>query len=92
MYYILYLSSLCRRRRWSDPHYEVIQCNGGYSCIVRVNQREYYCENVWESEVLAREAAAQRAYQFSVNESQFAKAAGVIVTPSKAVYATATIM
>ncbi|EGX49547.1 hypothetical protein AOL_s00078g36 [Orbilia oligospora ATCC 24927] len=83
---------LCRRRRWPDPHYEVLQCNGGYSCIVRVNHREYYCENISESEVLAREAAAQRAYQFSVNESQFAKAAGVIVAPSKAIYASTPIM
>ncbi|KAJ6262779.1 hypothetical protein Dda_1336 [Drechslerella dactyloides] len=92
MYYILYLSSLCRRRRWPDPHYEILHCNGGYSCVVRVNHREYYCENVSESEVLAREAAAQRAYQFSVNESQFAKAAGVIVAPSKAIYASAPII
>jgi len=82
------LSNLCRRRRWPDPHYEVLRCNGGYSCIVRVNHREYYCETVSDTEVLAREAAAQRAYQFSVNESQFSKAAGVIVAPAKAIYAT----
>lgn len=53
-----------------------------------MNHREYYSETVMDSEVLAKEAAAQRAYQFSVNESQFSKAAGVIVAPAKVIYAT----
>jgi hypothetical protein len=69
MYYILYLSSLCRRRRWSDPHYESYQYSNGFSCTVRVNGREYQSESILDTEVLAREAAAMRAYLFCRNFS-----------------------
>lgn len=74
MYYILYLSSLCRRRRWSDPHYESYQYPNGFTCTVRVNGREYQSQSVLDTEVLAREAAAMRAYlfcrNFSLNEGK----------------------
>ncbi|KAH1363289.1 hypothetical protein KXX33_002655 [Aspergillus fumigatus] len=75
MYYILYLASLCRRRRWPEPQYESYAGTGGYSCIVRVNNREYQTDSVCESETLARENAAMRAYlicrNFSINDGMY---------------------
>ena len=72
---------LCRRRRWSDPHYECVKYNQGYSCSVRVNQRDYVTDAAFPTDALAREAAAQLAYQYSVNESQFAKLHGIQQQP-----------
>lgn len=47
----------------------------GYTCTVRVNNREYQTDSVWESEPLARENAAMRAYlicrNFSVNDGMY---------------------
>lgn len=75
MYYILYLASLCRRRRWPDPHYEPYTCPTGYTCVVRVNNREYQTDVVCETETLSRENAAMRAYlicrNFSVNDGMY---------------------
>ncbi|KAI9835098.1 MAG: hypothetical protein M1838_005395 [Thelocarpon superellum] len=75
MYYLLYLSSLCRRRRWPDPLYECYQTATGYRCTARVNHREYQTDTVYESESLARENAAMRAYlicrNFSVNDGMY---------------------
>ncbi|THC89167.1 hypothetical protein EYZ11_011384 [Aspergillus tanneri] len=75
MYYILYLASLCRRRRWPEPLYESSASTTGYTCIVRVNNREYQTDVVCESEILARENAATRAYlicrNFSVNDGMY---------------------
>ncbi|KAJ5737951.1 hypothetical protein N7493_001106 [Penicillium malachiteum] len=72
MYYILYLASLCRRRRWQEPSYEPYSTTSGYACIVRVNNREYTTDTECASETLARESAAMRAYlicrNFSVND------------------------
>ncbi|KAF9882613.1 hypothetical protein FE257_005959 [Aspergillus nanangensis] len=75
MYYILYLASLCRRRRWPEPLYEAYTSSNGYTCIVRVNNREYQTDVVCESETIARENAAMRAYlicrNFSVNDGMY---------------------
>ncbi|KAA8893852.1 hypothetical protein FN846DRAFT_766713, partial [Sphaerosporella brunnea] len=74
MYYILYLSSLCRRRRWNDPHYRCFAYGGGYMCTVSVDRREYTTETVYDTEDLAKEAAAMKAYlicrNLSVSEGQ----------------------
>lgn len=49
--------------------------NAGYTCTVRVNNREYQTDTIWESEPLARENAAMRAYlicrNFSVNDGMY---------------------
>ncbi|EED24476.1 conserved hypothetical protein [Talaromyces stipitatus ATCC 10500] len=75
MYYILYLASLCKRRHWSEPHYDSFQSSTGYTCVVRVNNREYKTDSICESEVMARENAAMRAYlicrNFSVNDGMY---------------------
>ncbi|PWY87703.1 hypothetical protein BO70DRAFT_286976 [Aspergillus heteromorphus CBS 117.55] len=75
MYYILYLASLCRRRRWPDPIYESYTAGPGFTCTVRVNNREYQTDAVCESHTLARENAAMRAYlicrNFSVNDGMY---------------------
>ncbi|EEP75737.1 conserved hypothetical protein [Uncinocarpus reesii 1704] len=75
MYYILYLASLCRRRRWPEPLYEPYGGAAGYTCVVRVNNREYQTDTVCETEMLARENAAMRAYlicrNFSVNDGMY---------------------
>ncbi|KAJ5899746.1 hypothetical protein N7495_004490 [Penicillium taxi] len=72
MYYILYLASLCRRRQWPEPSYEAYAATAGYTCVVRVNNREYQTDTVFQSETMARESAAMRAYlicrNFSVND------------------------
>jgi len=69
MFYILYLSSLCKRRRWPDPHYEIYPLNNGFACSVRVNHRDYPSDELSGSRDLAREAAAKRAYLFCRNIS-----------------------
>ncbi|OQD73293.1 hypothetical protein PENDEC_c016G02366 [Penicillium decumbens] len=75
MYYILYLASLCRRRRWPEPTYEAYATTAGYTCVARVNNREYQTDTIHESETLARENAAMRAYlicrNFSVNDGMY---------------------
>ncbi|PYH96836.1 hypothetical protein BO71DRAFT_407469 [Aspergillus ellipticus CBS 707.79] len=75
MYYILYLASLCRRRRWPEPVYEAYTVGPGFTCTVRVNNREYQTDAVCESDTLARENAAMRAYlicrNFSVNDGMY---------------------
>ena len=72
---MLRLPGLCRRRRWADPMYESFQGPTGYSCTARVNHREYQTDMVYESETLARENAAMRAYlicrNFSVNDGMY---------------------
>jgi len=88
MYYIIYLSSLCCRRRWTDPHYECFKYNQGYSCVVRVNQRDYVTDVGYQTEVLAKEAAAQLAYHITTNESQFAKINGSL---PQTIYANGTM-
>lgn len=84
MYYILYLSSLCRRRRWPDPLYEPFVCGAGYACNVRVNHRDYQAESIHETEDLAKEAAAMRAYlicrNLSASDSLTSGAAGSLPT------------
>ncbi|KAI9660823.1 MAG: hypothetical protein M1829_006476 [Trizodia sp. TS-e1964] len=66
---------LCRRRRWLDPMYESYRTSSGYCCTVRVNHREYQTDTVYESEALARESAAMRAYlicrNFSVSDGMY---------------------
>ncbi|KAI9798532.1 MAG: hypothetical protein M1825_005337 [Sarcosagium campestre] len=68
-------SGLCRRRRWPDPLYESYQTSSGFCCVVRVNHREYQTDTVYETETLARENAAMRAYlicrNFSVNDGMY---------------------
>jgi hypothetical protein len=66
---------LCRRRRWPEPTYEAYATTSGYTCVVRVHNREYQTDVTYESEVLARESAAMRAYlicrNFSVNDGMY---------------------
>jgi hypothetical protein len=75
MYYIQYLSSLCRRREWPEPHYESYGSRSGFACVARVNNREYQTDTTYGSEMLARENAAMRAYlicrNFSVNDGMY---------------------
>lgn len=75
MYYIQYLSSLCRRREWPEPHYESYGSHAGFACVARVNNREYQTDTTYGSEMLARENAAMRAYlicrNFSINDGMY---------------------
>ncbi|KAL9583205.1 MAG: hypothetical protein Q9203_005178 [Teloschistes exilis] len=75
MYYIQYLSNLCRRRQWPQPHYESFSMSGGWACVARVNNREYQTDTIYGSDLLARENAAMRAYlicrNFSVNDGMY---------------------
>lgn len=66
---------LCRRRQWPDPVYESYGSRAGYACVARVNNREYQTDATYETELLARENAAMRAYlicrNFSVNDGMY---------------------
>ncbi|KAK7756386.1 hypothetical protein SLS62_001612 [Diatrype stigma] len=76
-FYIQYLESLCRRRGWQDPTYECYRDTSGYTCLVLVNGREYQTDIAYESDVLAQENAAMRAFMvcrnFSVNGGMLAR-------------------
>lgn len=66
---------LCQRRQWPEPHYEVTPTRHGYTCVVRVNNREYQTSKTYPSEVLAKDAAATIAFticrSFSVNDGMY---------------------
>jgi bisphosphoglycerate-dependent phosphoglycerate mutase len=68
----MYLTNLCHRRRWADPLFETRQSRHGWTCRVRVNNREYTSDSAYTSEEVAREKAAESAYivcrNFSVND------------------------
>ncbi len=66
---IFLIPGLCQRRHWPDPLYESYKTSSGYTCTVRVNNREYQTDAVYESESLARENAAMRAYMICLNFS-----------------------
>jgi len=68
---------LCRRRGWGDPMYECYRSSNGYTCHVLVNGREYQTDLAYESDILAQENAAMRAFMvcrnFSVNGGMLAR-------------------
>lgn len=76
-FYMQYLESLCRRRGWQDPMYECYRDPNGYTCHVLVNGREYQTDLAYESDALAQENAAMRAFMvcrnFSVNGGMLAR-------------------
>ncbi|CAK7226056.1 hypothetical protein SBRCBS47491_006097 [Sporothrix bragantina] len=76
-FYMQYLESLCRRRGWTDPMYECYRDSSGYTCLVLVNGREYQTDLAYESDMLAQENAAMRAFMvcrnFSVNGGMLAR-------------------
>ncbi|KAF4595926.1 double strand RNA binding from dead end protein 1 domain-containing protein [Ophiocordyceps camponoti-floridani] len=76
-FYMQYLESLCRRRGWTDPSYECYRDPKGFTCLVLVNGREYQTDLAYESDVLAQENAAMRAFMvcrnFSVNGGMLAR-------------------
>jgi hypothetical protein len=75
MFYIQYLTSLCERRSWAEPVFETRRSRSGWTCRVRVNNREYNSDSTYGSEKLAREKAAECAYficyNFSVNDGMY---------------------
>jgi hypothetical protein len=70
-------SGLCRRRGWRDPLYETYRHAAGFTCLVLVNGREYQTDLAYESDGLAQENAAMRAFMvcrnFSVNGGMLAR-------------------
>ncbi|KAG8157516.1 hypothetical protein KVR01_012558 [Diaporthe batatas] len=76
-FYMQYLDSLCQRRGWEQPTYECYREPGGFTCLVLVNGREYQTDLAYESDELARENAAMRAFMvcrnFSVNGGMLAR-------------------
>lgn len=75
MFYVMYLTGLCQRRHWPDPLFQTYRTRYGYQSTVRVNNREYSTDVDYESEELAKNAAATRAYMicrnFSVNDGMY---------------------
>ncbi|EGS19743.1 uncharacterized protein CTHT_0042270 [Thermochaetoides thermophila DSM 1495] len=76
-FYMQYLESLCRRRGWHEPMYEIYREPDGYTCLVTVNGREYQTDLAYETGQLAQENAAMRAFMvcrhFSVNGGMLAR-------------------
>ncbi|KAK0708249.1 hypothetical protein B0H67DRAFT_495798 [Lasiosphaeris hirsuta] len=72
-----FFAGLCRRRGWMDPMYECYHDSNGYTCLVLVNGREYQTDLAYESDNLAQENAAMRAFMvcrnFSVNGGMLAR-------------------
>lgn len=73
----LTFAGLCRRRGWQDPSYEHFRSNDGWTCLVYVNGRQYETDLAYESDLLARENAAMRAFMvcrnFSMNGGMLAR-------------------
>ncbi|KAK3054044.1 CAAX farnesyltransferase (FTase) subunit beta [Extremus antarcticus] len=69
MFYRMYLSSVCQRRQWSEPLYEPYHKRNGYFCKVVVNNREYCTDVPYETEDLARDGAAMKAFMICRNFS-----------------------
>ncbi|KAH7419050.1 hypothetical protein BKA64DRAFT_3137 [Cadophora sp. MPI-SDFR-AT-0126] len=84
-FYMAYLESLCRRRGWRDPLYETYRSSSGFTCLVLVNGREYQTDLAYESDGLAQENAAMRAFMvcrnFSVNGELAVKHTGRTFRP-----------
>lgn len=73
---IKYNTGLCKRRHWPQPMFQPSVTRHGYTCVVRVNNREYSTDGQhYTTEALARDAAATRAYMicrnFSVNDGMY---------------------
>lgn len=69
-------TGLCKRRHWPQPMFQPSVTRHGYTCVVRVNNREYSTDGQhYTTEALARDAAATRAYMicrnFSVNDGMY---------------------
>jgi hypothetical protein len=70
-------AGLCQRRGWKDPLYECYRRSSGFTCQVLVNGREYLTDVEYESDGLAQENAAMRAFMvcrnFSINGGMLAR-------------------
>lgn len=70
-------AGLCQRRGWTEPTYECYREPAGYTCLVLVNGREYQTDLAYQTDELARENAAMRAFMvcrnFSVNGGMMAR-------------------
>jgi len=75
MLHTVYLASLCQRRRWPEPAYQISYSPSGYRCVVRVNNREYQTSTYHTSESSAKEGAALIAFNicrnFSANDGMY---------------------
>jgi hypothetical protein len=72
---LTHATGLCQRRHWPEPLFQTFRTRYGYGCTVRVNNREYSTDVEYESDELAKNAAATRAYMicrnFSVNDGMY---------------------
>jgi len=75
MLHTVYLASLCQRRRWPEPAYQISYTPSGYRCVVRVNNREYQTSTYHPSDSSAKEGAALIAFNicrnFSANDGMY---------------------
>lgn len=71
---------LCCRRQWPEPVFTPFRTPAGFVCVARVNNREYQSDALHESDRLARENAAMRAYLICQN---FSKSDGMYPTDRK---------
>ena len=61
---------LCYRRQWPAPVFTPFRSRSGWLCMARVNNREYQSDTGHETERLAVENAAMRAYAICQNFSK----------------------
>ena len=64
------VTDLCYRRQWPAPVFTPFRSRSGWLCMARVNNREYQSDSGHESERLAVENAAMRAYAICQNFSK----------------------
>lgn len=80
---LIMILGLCQRRHWPEPIFQSYRTRYGYGCTVRVNNREYSTDVDYESDDLAKNAAATRAYMicrnFSVNDGRCPSQGGGVV-------------
>jgi hypothetical protein len=62
-------TGVCQRRHWPDPLYEPYGDRDRYYCKVVVNNREYCTDVPYETEELARDGAAMKAFMICRNFS-----------------------
>ena len=68
---------MCQRRRWPEPMYKVSPELRGFSCEVSVKGRRYWTDTEYQTDKLAQENAAMRAFMvcqnFSTNDGMLAQ-------------------
>lgn len=64
MLHVTYLQGLCQRRSWPEPSFECHRTYTGYTCTVRVNNRDFKTSSQHPTPEMAMDGAAMQAYMY----------------------------